>query len=110
LLLYPVWGVIQQFLIVGLVAGNLSDYGGSPLGRAGIVFVTAVLFSAVHFPVLLLVAGTFLLATVYTVVYLQTRNLWVLGLYHGWLGGFFYFFVLGRDPWKEVFAAVSLLK
>ncbi len=110
LLLYPTWGIIQQFLVVGLVAGNLSDFNSKPFGHTGIVFVTAVLFSAVHFPALLLVAGTFVLAIVYTVVYLQSRNLWVLGLYHGWLGGFFYFFVLGRDPWEEVFAVVSLLE
>lgn len=110
LLLYPVWGVIQQFLVVGLVAGNLSDFAGRRFSRATVVAVTAVLFSSVHFPALLLVAGTFILAVVYTVVYLRTRNLWALGLYHGWLGAFFYFFVLGRDPWQEVFAVVSFLR
>jgi membrane protease YdiL (CAAX protease family) len=105
LLLYPVWGVIQQFLVVGLVAGNLHDYAGRRLPAAVITGVTAVLFSAVHWPARLLVAGTFVLAVVYVLAYLRRRNLWTLGLYHGWLGGFFYFLVLGRDPWREVFAA-----
>jgi len=105
LLLYPVWGVIQQFLVVGLVAGNLSDYAGRRLPPALVTGTTAVLFSAVHWPARLLVAGTFVLAVVYVLAYLRSRNLWTLGLYHGWLGGFFYFFVLGRDPWLEVFAA-----
>jgi hypothetical protein len=105
LLLYPVWGVIQQFLVVGLVAGNLHDYAGRRLHPAVITGSTAVLFSAVHWPAQLLVAGTFVLALVYVTVYLSRRNLWVLGLYHGWIGGFFYFLVLGRDPWREVFAA-----
>jgi membrane protease YdiL (CAAX protease family) len=105
LLLYPVWGVIQQFLVVGLVAGNLQDYAGRRLPPVVITGVTAVLFSAVHWPARLLVAGTFVLAVVYVVMYLRQRNLWTLGLYHGWLGGFFYFLVLGRDPWREVFAA-----
>lgn len=109
LLLYPVWGVIQQFLVVGLVAGNLSDFAGRRFSRAGVVAVTAAVFSSVHFPALLLAAGTFILAVVYTLVYLRTRNLWALGLYHGWLGAFFYFFVLGRDPWQEVIAVVPFL-
>jgi hypothetical protein len=107
LLLYPLWGVIQQFLVVGLVAGNLHDYEGRRLHRAAVTGSTAVLFSAVHWPARLLVAGTFVLALVYVTVYLRGRNLWALGLYHGWLGGFFYFFVLGRDPWREVFVAGS---
>jgi hypothetical protein len=105
LLLYPLWGVIQQFLVVGLVAGNLRDYEGWRLHPAAVTGSTAVLFSAVHWPARLLVAGTFVLAVVYVTVYLRHRNLWVLGLYHGWIGGFFYFFVLGRDPWQEVFVA-----
>jgi membrane protease YdiL (CAAX protease family) len=105
LLLYPVWGVIQQFLVVGLVAGNLHDYAGRRLPPVAVTGSTAVLFSAVHWRARLLVAGTFVLAVVYVVVYLRRRNLWALGLYHGWLGGFFYFLVLGRDPWQEVFAA-----
>jgi membrane protease YdiL (CAAX protease family) len=105
LLLYPLWGVIQQFLVVGLVAGNLRDYEGWRLHPAAVTGSTAVLFSAVHWPARLLVAGTFVLAVVYVIVFLRHRNLWVLGLYHGWIGGFFYFFVLGRDPWQEVFVA-----
>ena len=107
LLLYPLWGVIQQFLVVGLVAGNLHDYEGRRLHPAAVTGSTAVLFSAVHWPARLLVAGTFVLALVYVTLYLRRRNLWALGLYHGWLGGFFYFFVLGRDPWREVFVAGS---
>ena len=28
---------------------------------------------------------------------------WPLGLYHGWLGAFAYFWILERDPWQELF-------
>ncbi len=83
LLLYPLWGVIQQFLVVGLVAGNLHDYEGRRLSPAAVTGSTAVLFSAVHWPARLLVAGTFVLALVYVTVYPRRRNLWALGLYHG---------------------------
>lgn len=93
--------------MVGLVAGNLHDYEGRRLHPAAVTASTAVLFSAVHWPARLLVAGTFVLALVYVTAYLRRRNLWALGLYHGWIGGCFYFFVLGRDPWQEVFVAGS---
>ncbi len=107
LLLYPLWGVIQQFLVVGLVAGNLRDFERRRLPPAAVTASTAILFAAVHWPARLLVASTFVLALVYVTLYLRRRNLWALGIYHGWLGGFFYFLVLGRDPWQEVFVAGS---
>jgi len=107
MLLYPLWGVIQQYLVVGLVAGNLDDYGKRKIPKWLIVILTAILFSVVHFPSPLLIGGTFLLALVYTIVYLKKRNLLVLGLYHGWLGGLFYFFVLNRDPFEEVFMQIT---
>ena len=103
LLIYPIWGVIQQLLVVGLVAGNLQDMQGINLSQVLIIGITATLFAIVHFPSILLIGGTFLLAIVYTLLYLKERQLLVLGLFHGWLGCFFYFFVLGRDPWEEVF-------
>jgi hypothetical protein len=103
LLLYPLWGFIQQFLIVGLVAGNLSDVDKFRRHRLWIIVVTAIIFSVVHYPSVMLMAGTFVLALVYVPSYLQHRNIWTLGLFHGWLACFFYFFVLGRDAWGEVF-------
>ncbi|MGI9544705.1 MAG: CPBP family glutamic-type intramembrane protease, partial [Cyclobacteriaceae bacterium] len=97
---------IQQFLVVGLVAGNMRDLEGKNVPLSIIVVVTSITFSVVHLPSLLLVLATLLLAIVYTLHYLRTRNLWTLGLFHGWLGGLFYFIVLGRDPWVEVFSGI----
>ena len=68
-----------------------------------IVVLTATLFTLVHFPFLLLVGATFGLAIVSTCLYLRGHNLLVLGIYHGWLGGFFFYTLLNRDPWQEVF-------
>ena len=47
--------------------------------------------------------GTFLLALFYGMVYLKTRNVWVMGILHGWLGALFFYTVVGRDPFAEVF-------
>lgn len=34
---------------------------------------------------------------------LRWQMLSLLVLYHGWLGVFYYYWVLGRDPWTETF-------
>ena len=106
LILYPLWGFIQQFLVVGLVAGNLKDLHSRKVPLPLIVLVTSVLFSLVHYPSTLLMIATFLLAIFYTIIYLRYRNLFSLGLFHGWLGCSFMFYVLNRDPWNEVFNSV----
>jgi membrane protease YdiL (CAAX protease family) len=102
LVLYPIWGTVQQFLCVGLVTGNLQDMR-RPVPKILNVLITAVLFSALHYPNLWLMAGTFVLAILYSIVYLRERNLYALGLFHGWLGVIFYYSVVGRDPFAEVF-------
>jgi uncharacterized protein len=102
LITYPVWGTIQQFLCVGLVAGNL-QHMRRPVNKQLIILQTAIFFSLVHYPNLWLMIGTFVLALVYSACYLRERNLYALGLIHGWLGGLFYYTVVGRDPFMEVF-------
>ena len=102
LVLYPVWGLLQQFLVQALGVANLfrlfPQYGWLVSVSAGVI-----LFSLVHYPDWVLMAATGLLACVFIPLYIRDRNLWPLGLYHGWLGTFFYLWVLGRDPWVSVF-------
>jgi hypothetical protein len=97
--LYPIWGVVQQFLVQALLVRNLE---GS-LPRYSLVLVGSCLFAIVHVPEAPLMVATFGLGLVYVPLYLRHRNLWPLGLYHGWLGTLFYLWVLGRDPWVETF-------
>lgn len=103
LIIYPIWGTIQQFLMIGLVAGNLNDLDYSPLNKVQIILINAILFAIVHYPNNWLVIGTFILALLYGWIYLKSRNVFVLGIFHGWLGGLFYYTVVGRDPFMEVF-------
>lgn len=102
LLLYPVWGLIQQFMMMSLILGNLKDMGSNKIHEMVYIFIAAGMFSAVHFPSLILMAITFLLAIYYSQVFLRYRNLYALGLFHGWIGGFFYYYVLNYDSWKEI--------
>jgi hypothetical protein len=103
LLLYPLWGILQQFLVQALGVANLMTL----FPKQGVMValpVGVLLFSLVHYPdgwVLMLATGV--MACFFIPCYLRDRNLWPLGLYHGWLGTFFYLWVLGQDPWIDVF-------
>ena len=101
-LLYPIWGVVQQLLVQGMVAANLSDAPGGLGSPYAVTPIAAVLFGAVHVPNWKLTAATFAMGLAFTPLYLRHRNLWPLGLYHGWLGALFYVWVLDRNPWRDI--------
>lgn len=100
-LVYPVWGWVQQMLVLGIVAGNLERLGLRH--RGALILVVAALFGLLHAGNLRLAAATFLLELVLVPLYFRWRNLWPLGVLHGWLGGLFYLWVENRDLWIERF-------
>lgn len=105
LLLYPAWGLVQQFLVQGLlvtnlVKGPLKDYPNAP------IIVGGVLFSLVHVGNIWLMAATAGVGAAFVWLYLRHRNLWPLGLFHGWLASLFYRWFLDRDPLTEIFGAL----
>ena len=105
MLLYPIWGILQQFLVLSLFGKNLDELHAWKIPRNVVILVTAILFSIVHYPFPILMVGTFLLAIVYTILFFRGKNLLVLGIYHGWLAAFFFYTVLGRNSWGEVFGS-----
>lgn len=102
LIAYPLWGLLQQFLLQALLTRNLA--AGAPWLRSPwrVSPLAASLFALAHWPDTMLMGATFLLGLVFTPMYLRWRNLWPLGLFHGWLGALTYFWLLGRDPWVEL--------
>lgn len=110
LILYPVWGVIQQFLLIALTAGNLQDIEGQNFNKWIIILLAALLFAVVHYPFVWLMMATFVLAMFYGYIYGKERNIYVLGLFHGWLGAFFYYTILDRDPFLEMFGRLLELQ
>ena len=98
LAVYPLWGAVQQFLVVAMFATNVDRLTGYRLPRWGLVTLAALLFAAVHVPSLPLVLATFALGIVATSIYLRFPNLWALGLLHGWYATMLYFFVLETAP------------
>ncbi len=103
LILYPIWGIIQQFLLIALTVGNLQDLNNSSFQRGFIVILSASLFGLIHYPYGWLILGTFILAIFYGLIYLKERNIYVLGIFHGWLAGLFFYTVVDRDPFIETF-------
>jgi membrane protease YdiL (CAAX protease family) len=103
-LLYPLWGLAQQFMTAGLIAGNLASIKSYQPGPFQVIFITSLIFSLVHYPHISLMAFTFVMQLIFTMVYLKWRNLWALGLAHGWIATFLLFYALERDLWIELFA------
>lgn len=101
-LLYPVWGLIQQFMIIGLIAGNLKELRNITFKNYQIILFTSLLFSLVHYPSVFLMIFTFFIEVVFIFTYLKWRNLWSLGLYHGVIACLLLFYVLERDMWLEL--------
>jgi hypothetical protein len=101
--LYPVWGTMQQLLVQGIFVRPVVTMGTGVWPKLLATALAALMFGAVHLPDMRLAAATCSLGAVFAAIYLRWGNLWPLGLYHGWLGLFFYYWVLGRDPWGELF-------
>ena len=102
-LVYPIWGIVQQFLALGIFARNLSDGWGGNRPEWQVILLTGGLFGLIHYPFPLLMLATFFLGLVYAWLYLRGYNLLALGVYHGVLGGVFFYTVLGRNSFLEAF-------
>ncbi len=102
LVLYPLWGIIQQFLVISIIAGNLKSISSLQLKNYQVVLLVSVLFSLVHSSSLPLMGFTFVMEMAFLVAYFRWQNIWPLGIYHGWLGSLFLFMVAGRDLWNEL--------
>lgn len=103
LLLYPLYGIAQQFALQALVTRNLR----SLISRRSIrACASAGMFSAAHFPNAWLMGLTFPTGFVFSWLYERRPNLWAVGITHGLLGALAYYLVLGLDPGAEIITAV----
>jgi hypothetical protein len=100
---YPFWGVIQQFLALSIVVQNLTRIRFLDNHWIILVFLSAILFSLVHLHDGRELVGTFCLELILIPIFLRYRNLWPLGVLHGWIGGLFYLWVMDRDLWTANF-------
>jgi len=103
LALYPVWGIVQQFMMICIVAENLSGLKKLSRNKPLVIVITSILFGLIHFPDFSLMIFAFVMEIAFLVIYYKWRNLWAIGLAHGWISTFLLFYVLGRDLWTELF-------
>ena len=104
LLLYPIWGMIQQLITMNFVAGNLSALR---VKNHWNILLTGLAFAFVHLPDVQLTLATLALGLFYGWLFLRHRNIWPLGILHGWLGALFYYWAMGIDPWAEIMVAIG---
>ena len=95
LVLYPVWGLAQQFALQNLIARNLVGVFSNPVA---IAVAAAVLFGISHCPRLELVLLTLVSGIFFTLIYRRRPNLWAVGVAHGLLGSLAVYIVLKEDP------------
>jgi hypothetical protein len=105
LLVYPLWGLVQQWLVQALLVDNLRELHG--LGVSALMLVGAIGFGVVHIQHPLLVLATAALGAFYVFLFQRWRNLWPLAVCHGWLGSLFYPWVLGKNPMAELVGLVT---
>jgi len=103
-LLYPAWGIIQQFMLVCIIAQNIHNTVYFSLRKARVILFVSVLFSLVHYPYPVLMIFTLLMEIIFLVVFYRWRSLWAIGLMHGWIATLLLYYVLQRDLWLELFA------
>ena len=98
LLLYPIWGTVQQFLITVLFADNVRSLARGRASEFAVAIAAAVVFAVVHIPERDLMVAVFFLELSTVLIFFRTRNLLAIGLLHGWFASVFYFFGMGVDP------------
>lgn len=96
---YPVWSLIQQFVLQVLVASNLQRLG---IPRLAVVPICGALFGLAHLPDWPLAALCSVAGAAWTSIYLRRPHLPLLALCHAWLGTLAFYWVLQRDPWAEM--------
>lgn len=104
LALYPFWGMIQQFVMISIIAGNLGSISTLKLGQNQVIILVSFLFALAHYPSWPLMVFTFVMEVVFIIAWFRWNNLWALGLLHGWLGALFLYLVQNRNLWNELWS------
>lgn len=98
--LYPLWGIVQQFVFQGILHRALMTCIAS---RNLALLINSSLFAVVHIQDWRVVGLTFVAGLCWSWFYQRWPNLWVLGISHGLLGGIAYPLLLGQNTLEQVF-------
>ncbi len=84
MLVYPIWGFVQEYALLGFVANRLED--GLPDHKRMIPWNNGFLFAMAHLPNPALICVTFVAGTLFTAIYFKHRHLIPLALVHAAFG------------------------
>lgn len=93
LLIYPVWGLVQQTLFQGVFLEAFRRLHAPLVGMVA----TSLLFVAVHYPSKVLMGYTAIAGPLFSWIYLRRPNVFTLAFYHGVLGAFVYYVIRQKD-------------
>lgn len=93
--LYPLWGLVQQFIFQGILHRALLVLLPQ---RSLALILNSVAFASVHITDWRLVALTFVAGIAWSWFYQRWPNVWVLGISHGILASLTYPLLLTENP------------
>ena len=92
LFIYPLWGLLQQFLVQSMIIKNLPQ-----LNIILTIIIGGCLFSIIHIHTPFLLLPTFLLGCAWTYCYIKNNNIIPLGIYHGVLATLYFHYILNQN-------------
>lgn len=99
ILLYPLWGLAQQFMFQSFFHSRLLKLGVAPWS----IFICTLVFTFVHLNSEKLLIFAFIGGLFFSYSFYRCPNILPLGTAHGILGAMVYYLLLGKDPLKKFF-------
>lgn len=103
LLIYPIWGIAQQFVFQSLLHSNFIKFGLAPYS----IFLIAVLFAIVHRTNPQLMILTFLGGIITSYIFLKVPNIIPIGVAHGIIAAIVYYWFFGADVLSDFLHSVK---
>ncbi len=97
LMVYPVWGIAQQFLFQSFFHTRLIDLKLYPFSTV----IVGLLFASVHWPSRAFMIAAFLFGVFTAWVFKAAPNIYPLGVAHGVLGTIVFCFIRGEKPLEK---------
>ncbi len=97
---YFFWGLMQQFLVLGVLFNLFCGWYG--FGPA--VLLTGFIFGAFHLGNWLLFGATAIAGLLFALVFGRYPNLFPPAITHAVLGSVYYYWFEGVDKWAEIFS------